>query len=313
MQALATAVLPVFLLILLGFLIRRRGWLTLGFWEPAERLCYFFLLPALLVTSLAGADFSGLPAAAMAGAVAAAIFSMAALQWLFHLIQANCFQGGDGPGFTAVLQTSIRPNTYIGLSIPFALFGEPGLTIAALLVAVTVPSVNLLSVAALLRYGGNYAGQRPGPNPGLLRALLVNPMILSCFLGLLLNLSGLGLPPVVDETLGILARAALPLALLAVGAGLDLGAAKAAGARVGAAVVLKLAGLPLITAGFCGLLGVDGLAWTVALIFSALPAATSSYILARQMGGAPTLVANILTVQTLAAALTLPLLVFFIT
>jgi hypothetical protein len=52
---------------------------------------------------------------------------------------------------------------------------------------------------------------------------------------------------------------------------------------------------------------------TVALLFNALPSATSAYILARQMGGAPGLVANILTVQTLAAAVTLPLLVLFIT
>ena len=78
-------------------------------------------------------------------------------------------------------------------------------------------------------------------------------------------------------------------------------------------MVLKLAGLPLLTAASCWLLGVDGLARTVALIFAALPAATSSYILARQMGGAPGLVANILTVQTLAAAVTLPLLILFIT
>ena len=77
---------------------------------------------------------------------------------------------------------------------------------------------------------------------------------------------------------------------------------------------LKLALLlPLITAGFCLAFGVTGLAWQVALIFAALPAATSSYILARQMGGAPALVANILTVQTLAAAVTLPLLILLIT
>jgi predicted permease len=80
-----------------------------------------------------------------------------------------------------------------------------------------------------------------------------------------------------------------------------------------AAVVLKLAGLPLLTAACCWLLGVDGLAWTVAMIFAGLPAATSSYILARQLGGAPGLVANILTLQTLAAALTLPLLILLIT
>lgn len=303
MEALATAVFPVFLLILLGLVIRRRGWIAPGFWEPAERLAYFFLLPALLVTSLARADFSSLPAGAMAGAVFLAILAMAVLLLLIHLVG-----GGDGPAFTALLQTSIRPNTYIGLSIPFALYGQPGLTIAALIVAVVVPTVNLISVAALVRYGGHYAGQ----SPSLIRAVLFNPLILACLAGLALNLSGLGLPPVAEETLVILARAALPLALLAVGAGLDLHAAKASGGRVGAAVALKLAGLPLLTAGTCWLLDVHGLAWTVAMLFNALPAATSSYILARQMGGAPGLVANILTVQTLAAAVTLPLLVLFI-
>lgn len=303
MQALATAVFPVFLLILLGFVLRRRGWLADAFWEPAERLCYFVLLPALLVGSLARADFAAVPAAAVAGAVALAILVMTAL-----LLAVQLATRGDGPAFTAVLQTSIRPNTYIGLSIPFALYGEQGLAIAALIVAVVVPTVNLVSVAALVRYGGSYAGR----NPRLLRAVVLNPLILASLAGLALNLSGLGLPPVADETLAILARAALPLALLAVGAGLDLAAARASGARVGVAVVLKLAGLPLLTAAACWLLGVGGLAWTVAMVFNALPSATSSYILARQMGGAPGLVANILTVQTLAAAVTLPLLVLLV-
>ncbi len=306
MQALATAVLPVFLLILLGYVIRRRGWLPAGFWEPAERLTYLFLLPALLVTTLARADFSALPAAAMAGAVLLAIAAMTALLVAFQLVTRK-----NGPAVTAVLQTSIRPNSYIGLSIPFALYGETGLAIAALAVAVVVPAVNVVSIAALLRFGARAPGTaRSGP--GLLRSMLKNPLILACLLGLALNLSGLGLPPVAGETLTILARAALPLALLAVGAGLDLSAARTSGGWVVSAVALKLAGLPLLTAGFCLLLGVHGLPLTVAVIFNALPAATSSYILARQMGGAPGLVANILTVQALVAAVTLPLLVLFI-
>ncbi|MEO3429695.1 AEC family transporter [Pelagibius sp. CAU 1746] len=311
MQALATAVLPVFLLILLGYVIRRRGWLPAGFWEPAERLTYLFLLPALLATTLARADFSALPAAAMAGAVILAIAAMSALLVAFQLVTRK-----NGPAVTAVLQTSIRPNTYIGLSIPFALYGEPGLAIAALIVAVVVPTVNVVSIAALLRFGDRAPGTAgvgtAGSGPGLVKALVSNPLILACLLGLALNLSGLGLPPVAGETLTILARAALPMALLAVGAGLDFGAARTSGGWVVSAVALKLAGLPLLTAGFCLLLGVHGLPLTVAVIFNALPAATSSYILARLMGGAPSLVANILTVQTLVAALTLPLLVLFL-
>ncbi len=305
MQALATAVLPVFLLILLGHLIRRRGWIAEGFWEPAERLTYFFLLPALLVTTLAGADFAALPAAAVAGATLAAIVTISLVILLFHFATRQ----QDGPALTALIQTAIRPNSYIGLAVPFALFGQAGLAVAALLVAVVVPTVNLISVAALARFGGAHLGH----SPRLARAVLLNPMILACLLGLSLNLTGLGLPPVVKEMLQILARAALPLALLAVGAGLDLAAARASGSRVAAAAALKLAGLPLLTAGFCLLFGVTGLAWQVALIFAALPAATSSYILARQMGGAPALVANILSVQTLTAAFTLSLLILLIT
>lgn len=305
MQALATAVLPVFLLILLGYVVRRRGWVAAAFWEPAERLTYLFLLPALLTTTLARADFAALPAARMAGAVVLAIVTMSALLIAFHLVARR-----NGPAVTAVLQTSIRPNTYIGLSIPFALYGEAGLAVAALAVAVVVPTVNVICIAALLRLGDRASQAAAGP--GFAKALLSNPLILACLLGLALNFSGIGLPPVAGETLTILARAALPVALLAVGAGLDFGAARTSGGWVAGATALKLAGLPLFTAGFCLLLGVDGLPFAVAVIFNALPAATSSYILARQMGGAPGLVANILTVQTLVAALTLPLLVLLI-
>src|SRR3546814_15475796 len=110
-----------------------------------------------------------------------------------------------------VCSSDLRPNSYTGLAIPFALYGEAGLAVAALIVAAVVPTVNLISVAALVRYGGNYAGR----NPSLLRAVLLNPLILSCLAGLALNVSGLGLPPVADETPAILARAALPPHLLA--------------------------------------------------------------------------------------------------
>ena len=105
MQALATAVLPVFLLILLGYVIRRRGWIATAFWQPAEKLAYFFLLPALLTSTLAQADFSGLPAAAMAGAVVLAIAAMTVLLLLFHLLGST----RDGPALTALIQTAIRP------------------------------------------------------------------------------------------------------------------------------------------------------------------------------------------------------------
>src|SRR3546814_14196668 len=109
---------------------------------------------------------------------------------------------GNWPAFTSVLQTSRRPNTSCALFFPVALYGEAGLAVAALVVAAVVPTVNLISVAALVRYGGNYAGR----SPSLLRAVLLNPLILSFLAGLALNVSGLGLTPVVAEPLTILDR-----------------------------------------------------------------------------------------------------------
>src|SRR3546814_15790554 len=113
------------------------------------------------------------------------------------LLAVQVATSGDGPAFTAVLQTAIRPNTYIGLSIPFALYRQEGLTIAAHIVPAVVPSVNVISVAALVRYGGHYAGR----SPSLLPAVRLNPLILSRLAGPALNLDGLRLPPAADEPL----------------------------------------------------------------------------------------------------------------
>src|SRR3546814_12280784 len=108
MQALATAVFPVFLLILLGLLLRQRGWLADGFWAPAERLCYFVLLPALLLPPLAQADFAPLAAAAVTGAVVLAILAMTCLMLLVQLATP-----GDGRPFNPVPQPAHWPNTHI--------------------------------------------------------------------------------------------------------------------------------------------------------------------------------------------------------
>ena len=137
-------------------------------------------------------------------------------------------------------------------------------------------------------------------------------MIAACLIGIALNVSGIGLPPVIGPFLEILARGALPLALLAVGAGLDLGAARAGGRSLAAAVGLKLLVLPGITAAGCWALGVSPVAAFVAVLFNGSPASPASYVLARQLGGDAPLMAGIITVQTACAMVTLPLMLTFL-
>lgn len=290
-------ILPVFLLIFLGFGLKRSGFLGETFWEAAERLTYFLLLPALLLSTLAGAEFAGLDAGPMVLVIMAALLVMAlGLLALRPLLAAN------GAAFTSVAQGALRGNTYIGLAVAAGLFGARGLDAAAVAVAATVPLVNVLSVAALTRY----AGRKPDLAV-MLRAMARNPLILVCAIGLLLNLSGLGLPGVIDGMLGLLGRGALPLGLLAVGAGLNVTAMGKAGRSLAAGLGLKLAALPLLTALGCWIAGLGGMAAAVAVLFNALPTATSSYILARHLGGDAELMAGLITAQTGLAMVTLPL------
>jgi hypothetical protein len=296
------AIAPVFLLIFLGYAVRARHLLADGFWEPAERLIYFVLFPALLVATLADAEFADLDIAPMAGALVAAIGAMVAVLLLLRPLLSL-----SGPAYTSVFQGVVRQNTYIGLAVAFAVFAEQGLAAAAVAVAVIVPLVNLLSVTVLARFGtGGQASWQ-----GAARQVARNPLIIACAVGILLNVTGIGLPPVVGPLLEILGRAALPLGLMAVGAGLDLTAARTAGPPVAVAVGLRLIALPAVTVLACQLLDVGPVAAFVAILFNATPASPSSYILARLLGGDARLMAGIVTVQTALSLVTLPLVLTF--
>lgn len=304
MLEIVLVILPVFLLIFLGWTCRKRGFPGEGFWAPAEKLTYFILFPALLIATLAEADFADLDILPMALAVDGAILIMTALT-----LALKPLLGIDGPGFTSLYQGAIRMNSYIGLSVSFGLFGEAGLTAAALAVAAIVPLANVCCVLILARYG---KAAQPTV-AGVLKEFARNPLIVACVVGGLLNATGIGLPPVIDDMLRILGRAALPIGLLAVGAALSLQAVKHVKALAFGITVLKLAVLPAITLAIALPLGLAGPALAVAVLFNALPTATSSYILARQLGGDAQLMAALVTLQTAAAMLTLPIVLALVT
>jgi malonate transporter and related proteins len=291
------ALAPVFILIGLGWLLRARGFPGAAFWPAAERLVYFVLFPALLFLTTAAADLGDLDLLPMAAALIVAIVAMAALTiGLRPLLRI-----GDA-GFTSVFQGAIRCNTYVGLAAASALFGQTGLAVMGLVVFVVVTAVNLLSVVALIHYGRRAAGRRD-----VVASIARNPLILACLLGFGGNAAGIELPAVAYDTLDILARAALTLGLLCVGAGLEL--AHLGRARLAAAVTaaLKLLVMPAATALACRMFGIDGLSAAAAVLFTACPISASSYVLARQLGGDATLLAGLITITTIAAIATIPL------
>jgi hypothetical protein len=303
MFAIAETIAPIFLMIVIGFAFRRFGFPGDGFWLPAERLAYYVLLPALIVRNLATADLAGIQVGRMALMIVCTAAAMTALVLLLRPLFRQ-----DGPAYTSVLQGAIRLNSYIGFGVAEAFYGQPGVVLSALFVAVMMPTVNVVSIVVLAAYA------RTGPASWRRVPLEVarNPIILACALGGLLNATGLPLPGWSVAMLGIVGKAALPIALMCVGAGLVHAAGTVRVGSLGHACALKLVAMPAIGYFIAGWVGLGGLTFTVAVMFAAMPASPASYILARQLGGDAPLMAAILTAQTALAAVTLPLILLWL-
>jgi hypothetical protein len=295
------ALVPVFAIIAAGAALRRASFLADAGWRALERVTYFVLFPAFLFGAIAFADFADEPVGRLALLLAGAMIVMAGLVYPFRAALKL-----DGPAFTSLFQGAVRWNSYVALGAIAAVLGAKGVALAAVAVAIMVPIANFLCVAVLMRHtAGGDAGFAM-----LARQLAQNPLILACAAAILVQIAGLPIPKAVAATIDLVGKAALPLGLLAVGASLDLGHARERPAPIAAATLLKLLVMPLLVAAGALALGVAGTAKTAALICAAVPGASSSYILARQLGGDAPLMANITTAQTLAAMLTMPVMLW---
>ncbi len=211
----------------------------------------------------------------------------------------------SGPVFTSLLQGSIRFQSWLAVAVSGALFGEKGLTFAALSVAVLVPLCQVYCVLALAFFGASDSGLAVTM---ILKRVAFNPLTLSCALGLVLN--PVPVPDFLFETVSLLGAASIPLTLLAVGAGLNLILPDGHLRLVAASLAVRLIGMPALVLALCFGVGLSGLGRTVAVISGAVPAAATAYTLARMMGGDAALMASIITFQSLAAAFTLPLFIY---
>jgi malonate transporter len=272
-------------------LARTRSFDT-AFWSGVERLVYYVLFPALLFRSLATSplafgDAGRLVAVGLAFTVAGMGLSALAAP-LFRLPR---------PTFAACFQCAFRYNTYVALAAASRLAGPAGIAAISLLIGALVPLVNVAAVAALVR----------GGDTRILPALVRNPLVLASAAGIACNVLQAPVPALAAHILELLAAAALPLGLLAVGAGLRF----TRGTLPLPALVwwqaIKLAVLPALAYLLSDALGPSSTERQVAVIMAAVPTATSAYILAVQMNAPGAPVALLISSGTLIAAVTLPL------
>ncbi len=301
MTTIFLALLPVFIVILIGFGLRRFGVIQDEQWQALDRLCYFVLFPAIIFKEIAAADFSTVPVFQMALAMMLAVLAMFGLLLVFHRPIMTVLRI-DGPQFTSLVQGASRWHTFIAFAIVPIQFGPKALSLAAVSAAAMTPLLNIVCVIILSRFAQS-ARLKPST---IALSIIRNPFVVSSLGGVAWQVSGLSLPLMGLQVLDMIGRGALGLALLTVGAGLKLGEAMSAWPPLAAATILKLLAMPLMMAATLMLMGVTGDAFAVALLCGAVPTGSGAYVLARQMGGDAPMVANILTLQVVAAAITIP-------
>lgn len=302
------ALLPVFLVILLGAGLRRFGVVSEEQWRAVDQVAYWVLFPALIFKEIAAADFSNVPVLAMAAAMMLAIVIMSAAL----LVSRPALRGAltiEGPAYASLFQGATRWHTFIALAIIPVLVGPKALALGAVGAAAMTPLLNIINAWVHAHYA------QPGKlDPRkLLWSLVTNPFVFSSLGGVAWQILGLPLPWPVFDVLDIVGKAALGLALLGVGAALRLETIRDGRAPLALAVVLRLAVMPLLMMLSLKVFGVTGDAAKVALLCGAVPTGSGAYVLARQMGGDAPLMATILTVQVAAAAVTLPLVLWLFT
>jgi len=291
------AILPVFMLLALGWWFRRRRFPGEALWDLLDPLVYYVLLPSLLLHTFATVDLGQLEVVPAGLAVVTAMLLATAM-----LLLVRSRLGLSGPGFAALLQATVRFNTYVGFAVAAQLYGSAGLTLFSVVVAFVTPTANLISVYGLTRFGDRGRTRLRQQ----LAALASNPLILSVLGGVLLNVSGIGLPWVLAPFFEVLGRAALPLGLLAAGAGLELAALRSSGPSVALGCALRLLLMPLLALLTTWAFEVEGLTRMSVLLYALMPVPPGAYILARQLGGDARYTAALIAATTVLALITVP-------
>jgi malonate transporter and related proteins len=297
------SLLPVFMVMCLGWATRAGGFINSQHWQGFERVTYFILMPALIIHTIAMTDLGRVEIGRVALAMLLPILTMTVLL----LVLRKPMQGYlsiEGPAFTSILQGTIRWNSFVGIALAAALYGKDGLAVVAVALAFVVPSVNFIAAYILSRYG---SGETLNP-AGLALQLAKNPFIWSTLVGGLIAITGVPIPKLLMTSADVTGRAALAAGLLLVGSGLELASLRNAGPALWIGVTLRLLLMPLLTGITATILGLTGAALAVPVLCAAVPSAAASYILARQNGGDAPLMASLLTMQTLGGIITIPLL-----
>jgi len=295
-------VLPVFLIIGLGYGIRRTGLVDDHFFQQTNGLVFYVCLPILLFYKIGTADFATSFNFKLVIATSAAVGCCFLIAYLY-----GAWREYPAPVHGAFCQGAFRGNlAYIGLAIVYNAYGDPGLTRAGILLGFLVPVLNIFAILALI-----LPQQQQQTNyQAITKQVILNPLIIASLIGILWSFFHLPMPIILDRTLNIAAGMTLPLALLSIGNSFTLDGLKGDVGKAALATAMKLLLLPIVTTGFMLMLGISGLDFAIGLLMAGAPTAVATYIMASKMGADGELAGTIVVLATAFSAISYTLLLF---
>lgn len=299
MVIILAAIVPTIFLMILGNSFRRSGFLPADFWAASDKLTYYALFPALLITKVSQVDLSAIDFSQLLLFIVLYFSGVSLIVYVIYRLT-----GENRKQFSSVYQGVLRFNSYIYFAIAEAVWGQQTLALSALIAGSVIPIVNVCCIASFSVGSGHFSVR------STIKSILNNPLIIGAMLGFLANLFPILLPRVLFDSLAILSKAALPLALLSVGAAIQVKMLfatydKSSYWRITLTTVGRLLFAPLLAYLLTIGLGITGDMKLVLVLFAAVPTATSSYILAKQMGGDAEMMATLISLETVMSVFSL--------
>lgn len=293
------ATLPIFFIMVIGFLLKQRGAIKEGFIQGADSFNFNVTLPVLLFKDIAGSNFIEI------FDVGYVIFCMTATTICFFLIWGGAkFFLKDKSMIGAFVQASYRSSAAIlGIAFIQNIYGTSGM--APLMIIGTVPLYNVFAVLVLTLEGKQETSEPSHPWKKILINIVKNPILLAILAGILVSLLRINFPIVINKTIQNLAAMATPLALISIGAGFEGRSAisKIKPTLVATAIKLILQGIVFIPIAIY--IGFRTEKLVALLIMLTAPATPSCYIMARNMKNDIVLTSSIIVSTTFLGAFTL--------
>ncbi|MBP9490810.1 MAG: AEC family transporter [Aliarcobacter sp.] len=299
MEQIFSSLIPIFSLIVMGYLFKKISFPSNDFWPMADKLTYYILMPALLIFTLSKAKLDSNSVDLVLVSIFAIFLTM------FFLIIFNKISPTLNNSFTSVVQGGIRFNTYVFLALSSSLFGEKGLIFSAIIITFAIPILNIFCITIFAIYSENSKISFSY----ILKSIFKNPLIISCIIGAMINISTIQIPVSIENLLKILSGAALPLGLISIGYNLVIKEINSGKKDIILSSFAKFLLLPFFIYFIGKMFELEEVMISVLVLFAIMPTAPTSFILARQLNGNLSLMTSIITVQTILAV---PILIFYI-